>query len=125
MKRKNAYYRKRERSKVEPLPVLQRKDKKGATLYPHNKAIPNKALTAREVIDRYRKGLPINAPNTSPPVYTADDMSHDSPDLGELQRMSPQDKKDLARQGVTITMKEKKQPKDAPPKEPKKEGDPV
>lgn len=85
--------------------------KNGKPRYPSNKAVPNKSLTPKDIVDRFTRGLPIQSESTAKAVYP-ETASHDSPDLSKLAQLSRQDKTDLARSG-RVNMKPK--PKDPLP----------
>lgn len=84
----------RKRSEI---PYLCLKDKKGNLINEVVKVVPNRALKVKDIIDRYTRGLPIEEMSGSKPVWSKEDMTHDSPDLSKLSQLDKMDKKDLAR----------------------------
>lgn len=97
--------------------------KNGKIVFPHKKAVPNKALTPKDIVDRFMKGLPQpEAEGATKPVYPDQEtLSHDSPDLSKMSRMDVQDRKDFAR-GARVKMKpQEADPKPDPKKDPPKD----
>lgn len=86
-------------------------DRKGEDKYPVIKVVPNQALKVKDIFARFLRGLPIDESKlANRPVWPSEDMSHDSPDMGEIQRMDPMERKDLARSAKFKVPKKAEQP---------------
>lgn len=83
-------------------------------LFPSQKVVPNQALKPKDIIDRFTRGLPIETPSgTAKAVYPDQKtLSHNSPDMNALARLTKMEKADIAR-SAKIRYKPD-QPKDAP-----------
>lgn len=84
--------RKREQRKKELVPL----DKKGKEKFPVVKVIPNQALSVRDIMDKFVRGIPVDTAGQKP-VWPTDDMTHDSPDLNQLRYLDRMEGKDMAR----------------------------
>lgn len=96
----------------------------GELLFKPEKVMPKQALSVKDVIQRFTKGLPIqDPPRSSKPVWPAESMTHDSPDYNSILMMDRQDKADMARSAKINKKAEPKAvaPAPAPETKPKTE----
>lgn len=91
---KNLRYEK----KKDKRPELILLDKVGNEKYPEKKVAPNQALTVKDIMSKYMRGLPVDETKLAGrPVWPGEDMNHNSPDLSKIANMDRMERKDLAR----------------------------
>lgn len=84
----------RKKSKRPELILL---DKKGNPKYEDVKVVPNKALTVKDIMQKYMRGLPVDDSLKGSPTWAGENMTHDSPDMSKIQQMDRMEKSDLAK----------------------------
>lgn len=90
-------------------------------LYPCNVTIPDQAISMRDVLERFSRGLPVNSIADQGYSYVDGADSHDAPDFDAMRRLDPMDRKDLAR-SARVNRKKKDEadkPVDKPAPHPK------